>query len=179
MNGSACFDGFSEAKVGDLRPEVGNWTVPDPYDLVPYESYPFSKTHIRHLHTIASLFALKPADVGRCRVLELGGASGGNLLPMAIDFPESEFIGIDLSLRQIDAGRRMVADLDVRNLDLRAMSIMDVDASFGQFDYIIAHGVLSWVAADVQDKILAICRENLRPGGVALASYNTLPGWSA
>ncbi len=165
-------------EVDGLRREQAQ-DAANPYDLVPYESQPFSRTHIRRLHALGRLFGLTPADVDSCRVLELGGASGGNLLPMAIDHPESAFIGIDRSARQIETGRRAVAELGVKNLDLRAMSIMDVDAGFGQFDYIIAHGVFSWVPAEVQDKLLAICRENLRPGGIAIVSYNTLPGWSA
>ena len=62
---------------------------------------------------------------------------------------------------------------------LRTASIMDVDPGFGEFDYIIAHGVLSWVPPAVQEKTLAICRERLAPRGIAVVSYNTLPGWSA
>ncbi len=54
---------------------------------------------------------------------------------------------------------------------------MDVDADLGQFDYIIAHGVYSWVPPAVQDKILAICKQNLAANGVAYVSYNTYPGW--
>ncbi|MFI5019731.1 MAG: hypothetical protein ACHQHK_17450, partial [Dongiales bacterium] len=63
--------------------------APNPYDLVPYESYPFPRSHIRHLQTIGRLFALTPAALDGCRVLELGGASGGNLIPMAVDHPGS------------------------------------------------------------------------------------------
>lgn len=113
--------------------------APNPYDLVPYESYPFPKSHIRHLHTIARLFALTPPPLDGCRVLELGGASGGNLIPMAIDHPGSQFLGIDLSPRQIEMGQRQIADLGLKNIELRTVSIMDIDASFGAFDYIVAH----------------------------------------
>jgi len=153
--------------------------APNPYDLVPYESYPFPRSHIRHLRTIGRLFALTPAGLDGCRVLELGGASGGNLIPMAIDHPGSSFLGIDLSPRQIEMGRQQIADLGLKNIELRTVSIMDVDSSFGEFDYIIAHGVLSWVPPAVQEKTLAICRERLAPQGIAVVSYNTLPGWSA
>src|SRR5215469_18182080 len=125
--------------------------APNPYDLVPYESYPFPKSHIRHLHTIARLFALSPPALEGCRVLELGGASGGNLIPMAIDHPGSRFLGIDLSARQIETGQRQIADLGLKNIELRTGSITDVDGSFGAFDYIIAHGVFSWVPPAVQE----------------------------
>jgi methyltransferase-like protein/predicted O-methyltransferase YrrM len=148
------------------------------YDLVPYESCPHPATHIAHLHSIGRLFGMAPADLRRCRVLELGSAAGGNLIPMAIEYPDSEFIGIDLSSREIDDGKRHLANLDLGNIDLRWLSIMDIDAGFGQFDYIICHGVFSWVPSEVQEKILAICKERLAPHGIAIVSYNTLPGWN-
>ncbi|HXQ39771.1 MAG TPA: class I SAM-dependent methyltransferase [Candidatus Udaeobacter sp.] len=148
-----------------------------PYDAVPYESHPFARTHISHLHMLGRLHGMAPADFRRCRVLELGGASGGNLIPMAMDFPDSEFLGIDLSARQIEAGNVHVANLGLKNIVLRTASIMDVGADYGQFDYIVCHGVFSWVPPAVQDKILSIFRERLKPRGVAVFSYNAMPGW--
>src|SRR5262249_14540707 len=119
----------------------------------------------------------QPAAVDRCRVLELGCGSGGNLLPMAESLPESRFLGIDLSPRQVSSGQATIQELGLRNIELKAMSITDVDAEMGQFDYVICHGVYSWVPEPVQDKILAICKENLAPHGIAYVSYNTYPGW--
>ena len=74
------------------------------YDRVPYPSHPFMQTHPDHLATIATLFGLKPASATKCRVLELGCASGGNLIPMALSFPDSQFVGVDLSARQVADG---------------------------------------------------------------------------
>jgi methyltransferase-like protein len=50
---------------------------------------------------------------------------------------------------------------------------------FGQFDYIICHGVYSWAPAAVQTKILEILAQNLDANGVGYVSYNTYPGWHA
>lgn len=148
------------------------------YDVVPYESYSYWQTHISHLNLIGRLFGMRPVDVRRCRVLELGGASGGNLIPMAAEFPESEFICVDLSAVQTGEGRRHAAALGLANLRFETLSILDFPRSEGEFDYIICHGVFSWVPAPVQNKILAIAREHLTPHGIALVSYNTLPGWN-
>jgi methyltransferase-like protein/SAM-dependent methyltransferase len=152
--------------------------VPTSYDLVPYESHPHASTHVEHLYTIGRLFGMTPPDFRRVRVLELGSAAGGNLIPMALGYPDSRFLGIDLSGREVEHGQRQIADLGLGNIELRQLSIMDVDKSFGAFDYIICHGVYSWVPPAVQDKILAICQEQLAPDGIALVSYNTLPGWN-
>lgn len=147
------------------------------YDEVPYTSYPFPQTHPSHLAVVATLFGLQPPPPHGCRVLELGCAAGGNLLPMAEALPESEFVGIDLSARQIADGQRILDALDLKNVRLLHASILDVDSSWGKFDYIICHGVYSWVPNPVREKILAICSEQLTEHGIAYISYNTYPGW--
>jgi methyltransferase-like protein/SAM-dependent methyltransferase len=96
---------------------------------------------------------------------------------MAYELPESHFVGVDYSPRQISFGQDMIASLGLNNVDLHALDVREINESFGQFDYIIAHGLYSWVPAEVQDQILRICRQNLAPDGIAYVSYNTYPGW--
>jgi methyltransferase-like protein/SAM-dependent methyltransferase len=147
------------------------------YDEVPYNSYSFPESHPDRMATVAHLFGLKPVSPDNCRVLELGAASGGNIAPMASLYPKSQFLGIDYAKRQVDQGKQILEPVGLKNLDLRHASILDVDESFGKFDYIICHGVYSWVPDNVQDKILSICGNNLTDNGIAYISYNTLPGW--
>jgi methyltransferase-like protein/2-polyprenyl-3-methyl-5-hydroxy-6-metoxy-1,4-benzoquinol methylase len=147
------------------------------YDQVPYPSHSFTASHPDRLATLATLLGMDPPPVEHCRVLELGCAGGGNLIPMAQDLPDSQFVGVDLSGREIADGQATVGILGLKNVSLKPMNILDVDAGFGQFDYIITHGIYSWVPPAVQDKILAICKQNLAPNGVAYVSYNTYPGW--
>jgi methyltransferase-like protein/SAM-dependent methyltransferase len=147
------------------------------YDEVPYDSNPFAQTHPSRLAVVATLFGLSPPPAERCRVLELGCASGGNLLPMAESLPESEFVGVDLSARQIEGGQRLARAAGLANVTLRHASIADVGDSYGTFDYVICHGVFSWVPRDVQEKVFEVCARRLAPNGVAYVSYNTYPGW--
>jgi SAM-dependent methyltransferase len=147
------------------------------YDVVPYESRSFVETHPDHLATMATLFGLEPPAIDRCRVLELGCSQGSNLIPMATALPGSTFVGIDLSARQIADGQKTATALGLTNIQLKALNILDVDESFGRFDYIVCHGVYSWVPSAIQDKILHICAKQLAPNGIALISYNTYPGW--
>lgn len=146
------------------------------YDRVEYVGHPFEQTHPDRLATIASLHGLQSAPVPACRVLELGCADGGNLIPMAYQWPDSEFIGVDLNERAIRKGLAAAAGLGLRNLKLLHLDLLEIAAEFGQFDYIIAHGVYSWVPAPVRTKILAIFRHNMAPAGVAYVSYNAHPG---
>jgi methyltransferase-like protein/precorrin-6B methylase 2 len=147
------------------------------YDQVPYDTKPRYATHPDCQATLATLLGMKPAPVDRCRVLEIGCGTGGNLFPLAEAHPESQFVGIDLSDVQIQSGRKVAAALGMDNLRLEAKSITDVGPDFGEFDYIICHGVYSWVPPEVREKILSICKHNLAPQGVAYVSYNTYPGW--
>src|SRR5262249_35555116 len=158
------------------RPPMTEATLTS-YEELPYTRNPFYSTHPDCLAAVALLHGLQPPPVTCCRVLELGCASAGNLAPMAQGLPDSQFVGIDLSPRQIAQGQELVAAAGLQNIELHALSILDVNASLGPFDYIISHGVYSWVPPVVQDKILQICADHLTPNGLAYVSYNTYPGW--
>lgn len=127
---------------------------------------------------MARLFGMQPAAPSHCRVLELGAADGANLLPMAEQWPKSEFIGIDASRVQVAAGQKAIEAVALKNVELRVQDILEFPSSAGKFDYIIAHGVYSWVPDAVREKILNICETHLTEQGVAYISYNALPGWS-
>lgn len=147
------------------------------YDALPYESHPYSHTHPDCLAAKGRLFGMSPPDVESCRVLELGCAGGGNIIPMAVALPKASFVGLDLSKRQLEEGWATIEKLGLSNIELQHRSILDVKADEGPFDYIVCHGVFSWVDGEVREKILRICRENLVPNGIAYISYNTNPGW--
>ena len=147
------------------------------YDEVPYESRPTRQAHPNRMAAVAALFGMKPAPVERSRVLELACGNGGNLIPMAVAYPDSRFVGIDLSRRQVIDGRTVIHELELKNITIGQMNILAVDERLGQFDYIIAHGLYSWVPPAVQDKVMDICAKHLSPQGVAYISYNTFPGW--
>ena len=146
------------------------------YDLVHYETFPRRQTHPDRLAAVARLFGMEAAPVAACRVLEIGCGDGGNLIPMAYYLPGGRFVGIDLAEEPIAAGCEVVEALGLRNLSLRAADLRDIGEGYGEFDYIIAHGLYSWIPAQVRDRLLAVCRERLAPHGVAFVSYNVYPG---
>jgi methyltransferase-like protein/2-polyprenyl-3-methyl-5-hydroxy-6-metoxy-1,4-benzoquinol methylase len=147
------------------------------YDKIPYTKYIYQQTQPNTLATLATLFGMQPPAVETCRVLELGCATGINLMAMAQAIPQGEFIGVDLSTQQIEEGQCYLAQLALNNVFLKQMNILEIDERWGKFDYIVAHGVYSWVPIEVRDKILQICQCLMQPNGVAYVSYNTYPGW--
>ena len=146
------------------------------YDAVPYAGHPFAQTHPDRLATLATLFGLKPAAPGRCRVLELGCGDAGNLAPMALALPETQFVGIDAAPGAIARGRALADAVGLPNLTLETVAIEDFEPDAGGFDYVIAHGVYSWLPAPARDRLLALCARALARSGVAYVSYNALPG---
>ena len=150
------------------------------YDEAPYESYAHPQSAPGQLAAVAWALGLDPPDVARARVLEIGCAAAGNLIPFAAMHPLARTVGIDLSQVHIDQGLRRVRALGLDNVELVHSDIAHLDpAAVGQFDFIICHGVYSWVPDEVQEAILAACGQLLSPAGVAYVGYNTYPGWKA
>jgi len=139
------------------------------YEAVPYTSLPYPRTHPDHLCCMAWLAGVAAPGVEDAAVLEIGCGSGGNLLPMAAHLPRGRFVGVD------PAGAELArAPLVPSNVELRATSGAAVE---GRFDYVIVHGVWSWVSEEDRRALLATIRRVLTPSGVAFVSYNVLPGW--
>lgn len=153
-----------------------NASAINPYDAVAYPGHSFSQTHPARLATIAHFHGMSPALPSEMRVLELGCGRGGNLIPMAAQYPRSRFLGIDLSGDSIRQANANAAELGLSNVTFRQEDILELTADLGRFDYIIVHGVYSWVPDPVRERIVALFGELLAPQGVAYVSYNALPG---
>lgn len=148
----------------------------DTYDSIPYPTFPRLATHPDRMAAVALLFGLEPAPIDRCRVLEIGCGNAGNLLPMAYALPHSRFLGIDLAETPVGVANADIRALGLANIEVAVRDLRHLGPEAGEFDYIIAHGVYSWVPEDVRDALLALCRQLLTPSGVALISYNLYPG---
>ena len=144
---------------------------------MPYHSFAIVESHPDRVGAIASLMNLAPPDVATARVLELGCAGGGNLVPMALIAPEGRYVGVDLSPKQIEQAQAFAHSCGARNIEFRSLSISDITPELGEFDYIICHGVYSWVPEEIKDALLQVCSRNLAPNGIAYVSYNVYPGW--
>ena len=147
------------------------------YNELLYKSNPFTYTVPALLEAQGKLFGLTPKDSRKARILELGSSFGGNIITQALYNPEAEFVGIDLTAEQVKKGNEVIKKIGLKNIKLIEKNILDINEDFGKFDYIIVHGVFSWVPDIVKEKIIKICNENLTEEGIAYISYNTYPGW--
>lgn len=146
------------------------------YDQIPYLYRPIPETHPDRIAALATLFGMNPASPANCRVLELGCGDGANLLPMASTLPQGLFVGCDLAKTAIDKALADSPALGLRNTIFLQADLSDLPADLGEFDYIIAHGLYSWVPERVRRNILSLCDSRLAPQGVAYISYNVYPG---
>ena len=145
------------------------------YNQILYPTHVHLETHPDTLARTAVLFGMDPPLVERCRVLEIACGDGGNIIPMGFQLPGSEFVGIDSASIPIEHAQRVIERCGVKNVSVQALDLMEFGRDFGTFDYIIAHGIYSWVPKAVQERILGICRDHLSPNGVAFISFNTGP----
>lgn len=147
------------------------------YDELPYDRLPFPETEPGFLAALARLHGFDAADARTARVLELGCAQGGNLIPMAARYPQGKFVGVDLSRVQIDEGRNFIAHAGLNNIFLLHGDISALPHDLGEFDFIVAHGVYSWVPDFVREALLTACRRHLGLRGIAYVSFNVEAGW--
>jgi SAM-dependent methyltransferase len=143
---------------------------------VPYPGHPFAQTHPDRLAALGTLFRIGPPPPEGSRVLELGCGDGGNLVPMALALPGARFVGVDAAAGAVARGRALVGALGLTNVTLEVGRIEELELESEAFDYVIAHGVYSWVGPTVRDRLLELCRSALSERGIAYVSYNVLPG---
>ena len=147
------------------------------YSELGYKSMPFPYTTPATLEAYAALVGISAPNPKTARVLELGATYGGNIISQALFNPDATFVGIELSQEQVEKGNEVIANAGLTNVSLIQSDIASIGSEIGTFDYIIAHGVYSWVDDGVKDALLRLIDEHLAEDGIAYISYNTYPGW--
>jgi predicted SAM-dependent methyltransferase len=117
--------------------------------------------------------------------LELGSGMGVGLCLLAAAYPEGQFVGIDFHPSHIAHSQWLAEALQLANISFHEGDFLQLaqdENSFPgsprqHFDYAVAHGILSWIAAPVREALFKLAASRLRPGGVFYCSYNCFPGW--
>lgn len=149
------------------------------FDDVPYEGRVIHTGRPEALAVEAWLRGVRVRHPGRARILELGCAEGANTGAIAYHLADAEVVGVDASRRHIELANAMKDELGLDNLRYFHAGIEALpDEVGGDFDYILCHGVLSWVPEDVREAIFRTLAERLTPRGVGYVSYNVAPGWA-
>ncbi|WP_394845950.1 class I SAM-dependent methyltransferase [Pendulispora brunnea] len=148
-----------------------------PYDRLPYTDHAYAESHPNRLAVVARLSGWVAPELAAARILEIGCARGGNLLPMAMSLPGAALVGIDPSQRQVDEALRIAGEAQLPNVRVLHTGFETAELEPGSFDYVLCHGLYSWIAVESRRALLRAIGQWLAPGGVAYVSFNTLPGW--
>ena len=146
------------------------------YDVLDYPSHVYPQAHPSRLAAIGRLHGLDSASPRDCHLLEVGCGDGLQLLTLAMAYPRSHFVGVDLSKAAIARGVAMRDRLGLQNLALIAADLLTWDPGVRPYDYIVAHGFFSWVPEHVRVRLLQLCSDKLTDCGIAYISFNALPG---
>ncbi len=147
------------------------------YNQIPYETSYLAETDPQLLQARAFLFGLNAKDKNEAKILEIACGSGENLIELAKKYPQSKFLGFDEAEKPISKAIETAKYFGLKNIQFQQKTISDFSSS-ENFDYIIAHGVFSWVNENNRNKILEIVKNNLSENGVFYISYNIMPGFS-
>ncbi len=147
------------------------------YDRLPYETRARRKTHPDTLATVAQLFGLPAPAVETGRVLEIGCGPGENLVAIATALPRATCVGVDFAGAQIAQAKTLAAAAKAENADFYCSDFNKIESTHAPFDFVVAHGLLSWIPPERHGELIAACSQCLAPGGLLFLSYNALPGW--
>ncbi len=135
------------------------------------------------LRLVAALNGHSPPPEDDFDYCELGSATGDTLATIAAASPAARFVGVDLNPEHVVRARDRARRGEVQNVRFLERDFEDLDRAgedpLPMFDFIVAHGIWSWVSARKRDAVLAFARAHLKPGGLFYVSYNALPGWAA
>jgi hypothetical protein len=134
------------------------------------------EAHLERLAILALLAGLRPAPVEACRVLELGSEGVGQLLPLALALPNSEFVAVGSSVRAASEGRRCAKELGLSNLTLYDADVEELPESLGSFDYVLVHGTSCFTSVAAREAALWALNRRLSPSGIGYVSFNSQPG---
>jgi SAM-dependent methyltransferase len=147
---------------------------------VPYVRHFVGELSPARLRLAAALNGVSPPPALDFDYCELGCAHGDTLAALAAAYPEARFLGVDLSAAHVASAKRLARDGALENIgilerDFSALAHEDI----GTFDYVVAHGVLSWVSPEKRRALLQLASARLKPGGLLYVSYNAMPGWAS
>lgn len=134
------------------------------------------------LNYVATLKGFTPPSGTTLRYLELGCGYGLGLVLLAALHPDIEFLGIDFNPKHIAHGRKLAKESGLSNIRFEEADFMDLaqvwPTGWGQFDYIAAHGIYTWLDFPVRDAFVKTIQKASSPGALVYLSYNTMPGWT-
>lgn len=137
-----------------------------------------------YLAYLCDLIGVRAPDIAKpftyCE-LGCGQGLGSNLL--AATHPNGAFYAYDFNPAQIANAQMLATAGGLTNIRFLERSFQELAEEPPHveplFDFIVFHGIISWIMPEHFQHIVTFLQRRLRPGGLVYASYNCLPGWTA
>lgn len=165
--------GYKIMESSDCHADAGS--IAAAYGAVPYAGTPKPLAHPERLAVLGRFAGLDTADPSTGRVLEIGCGNGAHLTWVASTLPGARCVGLDLAQRGIDTALRLADAACTPNVRFAVEDVSRFEDE-APFDFIIMHGVYTWVPHDIRAALLQACARLLSPRGLAFVSYNVQPG---
>lgn len=147
---------------------------------VPYVRHFIGDLSPARLRLVAALNGVSPPPADDFDYCELGCAHGDTLAALAAAHPQGRFLGVDLSAAHVASAKRLARDGGLENIGFLERDFADlVHEDVGEFDFIVAYGLLTWVSPAKRKALLDFAQAKLKPGGLLYVSYNAMPGWAS
>jgi SAM-dependent methyltransferase len=135
------------------------------------------------LATASVLLGHRPPDLTKpFRYADLGCAHAFTALTVAATCPHAEVWGFDFNPAHIENARELAARAGLSNVHFVETSFAQLAdqpvSALPEFDFIVSHGLLSWISPENRARLIEVIGQRLRPGGLAYLSYNVTTGWS-
>lgn len=149
---------------------------------IPYTTQIHRETLPSWLAIAALLLGHRPPDLTKpFAYADLGCGTGLTALTVAATSPQADVWAFDFNPAHIESGRAMAEAAGLTNIHFVEASFDDIAAmpagTLPDFDFMVSHGVLTWVSRENAATLMRIMGQRLRPGGLAYLSYNTVAGW--
>jgi len=130
------------------------------------------------------LLGHRAADLtGPFTYADLGCGNGFTTLTVAATCPQAQVWGFDFNPAHIEFATSLAERAGLTNVRFAETSFADLavlpDAALPDFDFMVSHGVLSWVSPANRRHLMSVIGRRLKPGGLVYLSYNVTTGWAS
>ncbi len=130
------------------------------------------------------LLGHRPPDLAQhFSYADLGCGNGFTTLVIAAACPHADIWGFDFNPAHVEFANGLAARAGLTNVRFVECSFADLDAlpdaALPEFDFMVSHGVLSWISPANRRHLVGAVARRLKPGGLVYLSYNVTTGWTS
>jgi len=111
---------------------------------------------------------------------ELGCGHGLTVLTLATRYPNGTFYAVDYNPSHIAQARAIAKEIGLENIQFFEKSFQEMvedDSLLPEVDFMVFHGVYTWVNDENRANIVTLCQRHVISGGLVYNSYNAKSGW--